>query len=380
MSGRRLGIAPPFLATRGALLLVGLLASRLLVSGLTLQKGNLVYHRPGPVALEVWARWDAEWYLLIAEQGYHSDAFFLDRPVAYSPEDATGFFPLYPLLTRVGTLLGLSALCAGVLVSNLALLLGLWFLRDLAARDFGEDAAEAALWVLVTFPTSFFLSAVYAESLMLAGALGALRAARDGRPWAAGLWGAIATLARPTGILVMVPLVDELLLARRAHPGPRGASRLAALAIPPGALAGYMLYCRASFGSFAPFLARQERWRGAFSGPWRAFTRYLEAPHLHDAHHSTIDLAFALFLVASIPFLFRRLPRSYALYGALAILLPLCSTLWSFARFAATVFPVTILIALWAARSRGRLLTYLATALPLSGFFMALYAAWWWVG
>ena len=49
-------------------------------------------------------------------------------------------------------------------------------------------------------------------------------------------------------------------------------------------------------------------------------------------------------------------------------------------RFAATVFPVTILIALWAARSRGRLLTYLATALPLSGFFMALYAAWWWVG
>lgn len=259
MNGRRPGIALPFLATRGGLLLVGVLASRLLVSGLTLQKGNLVYHRPGPAALEIWARWDAEWYLLVAEQGYHSDAYFLDRPVAYAPGDATGFFPLYPLLVRIGTALGLSALCAGVLVSNLALLLGLFFLRELAARDFGEEVAEGALWVLVTFPTSFFLSAVYAESLMLAGALGALRAARDGRPWAAGLWGAVATLARPTGLLVMVPLADELLLARRSTPGPRAASRLAALGAPPAALAGYMLYCRASFGSFAPFLARQER-------------------------------------------------------------------------------------------------------------------------
>lgn len=87
-----------------------------------------------------------------------------------------------------------------------------------------------------------------------------------------------------------------------------------------------------------------------------------------------------MLLVASIPFLFRWLPRSYALYGTVAILLPLCSTLWSFGRFAASVFPVTLLIALWTARSRGRLLTYLAAALPLSGFFMALYAAWWWVG
>jgi hypothetical protein len=141
-----------------------------------------------------------------------------------------------------------------------------------------------------------------------------------------------------------------------------------------------MLYCRALFGSLTPFLLRQERWRGASSGPWRAFVRYFESPRVHDAHHSTIDLLLAVILVASIPLLFRLLRRSHALYATAAILLPLCSTLWSYSRFAATLFPVHLAAALLAAEARGRFAALLAVCLPLSGLFMALYAAWWWVG
>lgn len=381
MTSPRSEIVLPYLATRAGLLAVGLLASHLLVSGLTVQKGNLVYHPPGPAALEIWARWDAEWYLMIAEQGYHCEAYFLGRPVAYAPEDATGFFPLYPVLIRAVSALGVPSLPAGILVANLALLAALWFLRELARRDFGEDAAAAAVWVLLAFPTSFFLSAAYAESVMLAGLLGSLWAVRRDRPWLAGIMGALATLSRPTGILVLIPLADEMLVARRPARSGAGVARpLGALGLPVAAFGGYMLYCRALFGQYAPFLARQERWRGPMSGPWRAFVRYLESPHLHDAHHSTIDLLFALLLVGSIPIMFRRLPRSYALYGAAAILLPLGSTLWSFSRFAASIFPFHVLLALRAARSGRFFRVYLAAALPLSGLFMALYAAWWWVG
>jgi len=381
MSVERPGIAVPWLITRGSLLLVGVLAYHLLVSGLTLQKGNLVYHRAGPAILEVWARWDAEWYLLIAEQGYRCEAAFLGGPVAYRPGDATGFFPLYPMLIRAAGCLGISSLFAAVLVSNLALLAALWFLRDLVRRDFGEAIAERAVWVLLAFPTSFFLSAAYAEPVMLAALVGSFWAARADRPWPAGLLGALATLSRPTGILIVLPLADELLLRRpTSRRADRWYERLGPLLLPPAALGGFMLYCHAQFGSYAPFLARQERWRGAFSGPWRAFARYLEGPQIHDAHHSTIDLVFALILVGSIPFLFRKLPRSYALYATAAILLPLGSTLWSFSRLAATIFPFHVLIALWTARSDRRHACYLAAALPLSGLFMALYAAWWWVG
>jgi hypothetical protein len=379
MIARLRAVLAPFLLTRGALLLVGLLASRLLISGLTLQRGNLVYHAPGPAPLEIWARWDSEWYLLIAEHGYHSEAWFRDLPVGYDAADATGFFPAYPLLIRALGSSGVPTLPAAVLLANGALLLALAFLWDLVRRDFGEDAARGACWAILVFPTSFFLSAVYAESLLLLGVVGALRAARADRPWSAGLWGALAALARPTGILVVLPLCDDLLL-RAPAPARFRVSRLGALALPPAALGSYMLYCRAAFGSFAPFLARQERWRGPLFLPWRAFERYLESPHVHDAHHSSIDLAVAVLLVASIPFLFLRLRRSWAVWAAAAILLPLGSTLWSFSRFAATVFPFHVLAGGVWARSRAALAGYLAVVLPLSGLFMALYAAWWWVG
>ena len=375
----------PFAATRVALIAVGWLALHLLSSGLTLQKGNLVHHRPGPAVLEMWARWDAEWYLLIADRGYGADDAFVGLPVAYQRGDDTGFFPLYPALIRALSATGLPGLAAGVVVSNLALLVALWLLRDLARRDYGDDVADRAVWFLLAFPTSFFLSAVYAESVMLAALLGAVWMARAGRPLAAGGLGALCALSRPTGILVVLPLVIEMARGRQGgsfsgSPG-RRLARIAAVVLPPcAALLGYMLYCRALFGSLVPFLARQERWRGGLSGPWRAFTRYFEAPQIHGAHHSTIDFACALVLVLSIPWLFRRLRTSDAVYATAAILLPLGSTLWSFSRFAAAIYPVPLLLAVWSGGSDRRFVASLATMLPLAGLFMALYAAWWWVG
>jgi hypothetical protein len=277
------------------------------------------------------------------------------------------------------------ALAAGVIVSNLALLLAAWLLRDLARGEMGDEAAERSVWLLLAFPTSFFLSAVYAESTMLAALLGAIWLLRTDRPLLAGAAGALCALSRPTGILVILPLGWEVLLRLRAGWRDRAwEARLlppaAALLPPVLALGGYMLFCRARFGSLAPFLERQERWRGATSGPWRAFVRYFEAPAVHGAHHSSIDLVVAIAAVLSIPFFFRRLRTSHALYGAAAILLPLGSTLWSFSRFAASIYPLHLLAALLCARSERRFAAALALWLPLAGLFMALYAAWWWVG
>ena len=36
------------------------------------------------------ARWDAEWYLLIAREGYHLEHHMEGRRVRYAPADATG--------------------------------------------------------------------------------------------------------------------------------------------------------------------------------------------------------------------------------------------------------------------------------------------------
>jgi hypothetical protein len=380
----------PFLATRAALLLAGWLALHLLPSGLTLQKGNLVYHPPGPAVFEMWARWDAEWYLLIADRGYGADDAFVGRPVAYQPGDDAGFFPLYPMLVRAMAGSGLPPLVAGVLVANLALLAALALLWDLARRDHGEETAGRAVWLLLAFPTSFFLSAVYAESIQLATLLGALALARAGRPLAAGGCAALCTLAKPTGVLVMLPLAIELWRGpdgrdpAGGRPAPCPADRIRRLAsglVPPAAALGaWMIACRFLFGSMVPFLARQERWRGPTTGPWRAFVRYFEGPQVHGAHHSTIDFACALLLVLSIPFMWRRLRASEAAWATVAILLPLGSTLWSFTRFAASIYPCHLLAAVSTRGSEQRFAAWIAVLLPMGGLLMALYAAWWWVG
>ena len=368
----------PFAATRAALFVAGLLAGALLPSGLLLQNGNLVRHAQDPLPLSIWARWDAEWYLLIAERGYGADDAFVGLPVNYRSGDDSGFFPLYPLLIRAVSVPGPSPLAAAILVSNLALLLAAALLWDLVRRDRSEDEARRAVWLLLSFPTSFFLSAVYAESLLLATTLAAVRWARAGRPLAAGAMAALASVARPTGVLALLPVVFEL-----GRDGTAGARlrRVGAALVPPAvALGGWLAFCHARFGEWAPFVARQERWRGAMSGPWRAFVRYFESPEIHGAHHSTIDFIVAALLVLSIPWMFRRLRRGDAVYGAVAILLPLGSTLWSFSRFASVVYPLPMLLARAGAARPDRHAALVAAGMGLGGFLMAFYAAWWWVG
>lgn len=104
-------------ASRLALLSVGLLSTWLLPSGLAAQRGNLVWHEEVSRPLEIWARWDSEWYLLIADRGYDVGDVLTAFAVPYEPSAAAGFLPLYPVL--IGLLRPLVGLVgAGVLISN----------------------------------------------------------------------------------------------------------------------------------------------------------------------------------------------------------------------------------------------------------------------
>ena len=144
----------------------------------------------GDVLLSPLARWDAVWYLSVADSGYEG---------ADSPR--TAFFPLYPLLSRaVGELGGGSqaaVLLASFAVSLAALFVALALLHRLTALELGRRAAGPAVLLLCAFPASLFLGAPYSESLFLAASIGAFYAARTGH-WAwAGVPPAAAASAHP---------------------------------------------------------------------------------------------------------------------------------------------------------------------------------------
>jgi len=362
----------PFAATRVGLLGVGVLAL-VLIGSVRDHFSNLVAHGPAPLPLEIWARWDSEWYLLISQHGYRLQSFLTGYSVAYRPEDSTGFFPLYPILIRVLSSTGLSPVASGVLISNVALLAALTLLRILVKEETDGGTAARSMWFLLAFPTSLFLSAVYSESLALFLILGAFLAARRGRWGWLAVCGFLCALTRPNGALVAVPLAWEV--GERGG-GWKGWSSLAAF---PAGTAAFSLFCQITFGDPLAWAHRQARWRGPASGPWRAFVRFFEnTPQLHGAHASVLEFVMAaLFLLALLP-LARRFRPSWAIYSLLSVCVPLCSTLWSFSRFAILVFPVFVLLG-WAAKVGEEILPfYLSVSLPWGGLLMVFFACGWW--
>ena len=164
-----LQLACLFVASRLALLLVGLASTWLLPSGSALQGGTPMWHEPAPRALEIWARWDSEWYLLIAERGYDVVSLPTQFGLRTDPTFTAGFLPLYPVLIRALTPI-FGGVGAGLVISNLALFAALLLLHRLVRFEVdgetGEVAAMFSCVALLVFPSSLFLSAVYAESLL----------------------------------------------------------------------------------------------------------------------------------------------------------------------------------------------------------------------
>ena len=385
-------------ASRGILLAAGLWGATHLHSGRAVQSGNLQRDTEGPVALEIWARWDSEWYLLIAEEGYHVEERLAGRRVAYFPADSTGFFPLYPILIRgFGAFLSFlprpaALLLSAVLVSNAALLGALILLGERVRRTGvrsrhgaapGEAVAVFSCAALLCFPPSLFLSAVYAESLLLLLTLLCFKWLREERWWSASVAGALASATKPAGLLLIVPALIAVIGAGRgsAARGPsKAASRWASLAIYPAGTALFSLYCARAFGDPLVWLYRQDRWRGAASGPWRAFLRWAAQPQIHGAHGSTVELIFAVIALVLLVKVLRERPVAESLFAAFVVLLPLCSTLWSFGRLSLQAFPLFVALGAWAARHPRGSLVYFIPAIAGSAVLMAYFGAWWWAG
>src|ERR1700722_819335 len=152
-------------------------------------------------------RWDSIWYLQIAHDGYRS-------------AQEASFYPLYPLLIRVGSLLTGSLVIAGLLVSSSAMFAALVIVRRLTELELGATAARATVLLIAFSPMALFLSAVYTESLFLALSAGTFYAARRGRWAIAGVLGGLGALTRIDGVLLAVPVVLMFFYGPRSDLGP----------------------------------------------------------------------------------------------------------------------------------------------------------------
>jgi len=173
--------------------------------------------------------WDGGWYTQIAQHGYTHLA---------SSQQTYAFFPLMPALTAALDHLApfFSIYVWGVAIHLVAIGLSAVLLdRILIAWPQWQRLLTIAL--VFTLPGAFFYVAFYSEGIFVLAELAVIWALLDERRvWWAPVGIIAATLSRPVGLVMIVPLVIVALARRRDYHwekilGLIGASSLGAVAI-----------------------------------------------------------------------------------------------------------------------------------------------------
>ena len=314
--------------------------------------------------LSAFANWDGAAYVAIARLGYEG----VDATYA-------AYFPLYPALMRILSVIGGGSvealIVAGVLIANAACLAAALLLMRAAATARNVQPVAAAA-NLLTFPTTVFLSAVYADSLFIALAVASALAARRANWWLSGAFAALAALTRPFGGLAMIPMLFEMWRARASL---RPASALSVL-LAPAAFLAWLLYMYSVTGD--P-LAVVHGYTAGFTprGPLQSVTDLFD-PSVYGFPWIVAG-SFVLFVAMAV-LCWRVTDRGLAAYASLMMLLiTVAGSLTSSLRYELSVYPAFIaMAALFASRIARVTWTTLSFALAL--LFSGMFALYYWVG
>ena len=291
--------------------------------------------------LFAWANFDGEHYLSIATIGYRN----LEQ----------AFFPVYPMLMRfLAAPLSLNIAnltSAGFIISNLALIGSLVMLWKLTLLDYSKKIAQLTLILLLVFPTSFYLGAVYNESLYLFLSLAAFYAARRNKWLLAGILGAVSSATRIFGVLLLPALFLE------AWQNKVPLKKCFWIILIPFGLLIYMFYQWKYYGDPLAFynlqsLVGEQHQKGIILLP-QVFFRYakmlLTVSPGNPIYQTIVLEAFTgiAFTLLPIYAFFKKMRFSYIFYSLVGFLAPtIQGSFSSVPRYVLTFFPAFIVLAL----------------------------------
>ncbi len=361
-----------FLVSRVMLQVVGVLSRKVLGRFVA---EHYVWHYHDNVWWDVWGVLDTGWYLSIVEHGYQ-----LVTAEALAGETVRmnhAYFPAYPIISRLASVLTGHPLVAGVLVSNLCFLLSLWLLWRITRDRLDAPLATTVVFLAAFFPGSYVFSSMYTESLFLVLMLGCIHYAMKDRWLMVGLLGATLTATRLLGVVVVLPLA--LLYVERhgwaALRQARSWARLSALALVPLGLLLYMLFLHRLVGNPFSFMDVQTGWDRSFQGPWVP----LLAPFVNPSYYNVFQWIFgACCFAALVPLVKRRmwpeLSLAVCLMGVPLLNGAPYAPLESYARYCVVVYPIFYGLALWVRERPDARALLLAGMATLNGFLMVCWA------
>lgn len=397
---------PGVLTVAGAFLATRLIAFFVVfVSSVTIpmRPGAPLYASPDNLLFDGLIRDDAWWYATIALRGYS-----MSDPGVVG-QDNVAFFPLYPLLVRIVNVVVGNVFLTGLLVSNVAFVIALSYIYQIARREWDDATASRAVWYVAGAPTAIFFAAMYTESLFVACVAATFFYAREGRWWRAAIAGALGAATRNTGVLLALVIAFEGLHAAGFRWWPRGwsaralrqqvgeqmraawrsRSSLVAAAFATLGLIAYMAYLANAFGDPLAFIRVQSAWGRDISGA--GITRIVTDTPGQLALGSrfwagqmniylVLDAIFAIGFGGLIVGAAFKLRPAYTVFAALTFLAPLASgTIGSMTRYVLMLLPCYLLLACWGRRAWvDRLVT--VVFLPLFAYFAVVFSHWYFAG
>ncbi|MGW7512416.1 mannosyltransferase family protein [Streptomyces massasporeus] len=359
------------------------------------------------------ARWDALWYVRVAELGYGYEVRLANGDV----HSNLAFFPLLPWLERlVAAVSPLTYADGGFLVSLVSSLAAAWGIFAVADRVYGRRAGVCAVLLWAVLPVGIVQSMAYSESLFTALAAWSLYAMLTGRWVTAGTLALFAGLTRPVGLAVVAAVWVAALASfardRRAAgtgardtqgapdappgseaphapdtpPGPETPAdpgtrlrRILGMVLAPLGTAGYVLWVGHHTGKgLLGYLDVQAGWRNGFDGGW-AFARFVADKFTSfPAALAGVGLIIG---VASVVWLYvtgvrQRQPLPLLVYTGVVTALALCASSYfgSKPRLLLPAFPLLLPLALALAGARIR---RSAAVLGVVAVASAVYGAFW---
>lgn len=192
-------------------------------------------------------RYDSNHYVNIVKSGYN-------------PMEVA-FFPLYPLLVKAVTKLGISPETALYIISLVCfygamLVVAYWLRYELKLRKI-TASPWSTLGLMLIFPTAFFLVLGYTEGLFILVTVGALYSYRRGYYIPAAILMTLATLTRVQGGAVAVFFLIDYLLSKKYKVDWKKLLPIAGAFI---GLSLYMWWLWSNFGSPLAFIEAQRYW------------------------------------------------------------------------------------------------------------------------
>ena len=373
--------------------LYAFLLSRLLIFGagilgdtmLPTEEGHWIADEQSPF-LSMWAKWDSQYYVDIATNGY----WF--RP---GQQSNVAFFPLYPMTVKVfSNFFDGNLILTGFLISNLAFFGGLIFLYLLTELELGSDSAKRAVYYLAFFPTSFFFSSVYTESMFIFLSIATMYFARKHQWMWAATFGILTAATRNLGILMWALVLWEWMRAQgwaflSMHKKETWLNlwngfkqhwfELVVISLIPLGMLVFIYFLKVNFDRPLAFIEVQAAWGRENIGPFAVLKNNITGLLNGEVNKGWLtrfwNVAFYLLFLIMVPFIWVKLGEGYAIFVLIMLFVPSSSAIGSVIRYLLTQFPVFMLMGWWGKDERvDRIFNF--TFATLLGVFVVIFVNW----